>query len=57
MGRGAAEPIGSQQSTGVAIMFQERAYTSLGEKIVTVIGYLVFGALLAVLMVGYQITL
>jgi len=38
-------------------MFQERAYTSLGEKIVTVIGYLVFGALLAVLMVGYQITL
>lgn len=38
-------------------MFQDRAYTSLGEKIVTVIGYLVFGGLLAVLMVGYQITL
>jgi len=38
-------------------MYQDREYTSLGEKIATVIGYLILVALLAVLTVGYQITL
>jgi hypothetical protein len=38
-------------------MFYDRASTSLGEKIVTVIGYLVVAALLVVLVAGYQITL
>jgi len=35
-------------------MYYDRAYTSLGEKIATVIGCLVFGALLAVLIVGFS---
>jgi hypothetical protein len=37
--------------------YYDRAYTSLGEKIATVIGYVILVALLAVLMIGYQITI
>lgn len=39
------------------MLHYDRAYTSLGDKIVTVIGYLVLAGLLAVLLVGYQVTL
>ena len=39
------------------MLHYDRAYTSLGDKIATVIGYLVLAALLAVLLVGYQVTL
>lgn len=41
--------------TGAA-MYHHREYTSLGEKIATVIGFLLLTMVLFVLMVAYQIT-
>jgi hypothetical protein len=37
-------------------MTYDRTYTSLGEKIATVVGCLLLGGLLFVCMVAYQIT-
>jgi len=39
------------------MMYYDREYTSFGEKIATVIGYLILAGLLVVLTIGYQITL
>jgi hypothetical protein len=40
---------------GVMIMFSARPYTSLGEKIVTVIGVLVVMVVLSVSIVGFHV--
>jgi hypothetical protein len=37
--------------------YYDSAYTSLGEKIATVIGCAILVVLLVVLMIGYQITI
>jgi hypothetical protein len=39
---------------GITIMFYDRKYTSLGEKIVTVIGSLMLMVVLSALIVGFH---
>jgi hypothetical protein len=43
--------------TGFMIMFYERPYTSLGEKIVTAIGVLVVMVVLSVSIVGFHVVM
>ena len=53
----ARRAITTAMTTGNTIMFYEGTYTSLGEKIATVIGLLVLMVVLSALMVGFHITM